>query len=232
MATIFLTGASGGLGHVVTQTLLNQGHRVIATVHAATNTHQRSADSPGELFSYPVDLTDAGAVDALVQQVISNHGPIDAAVLLAGGFAPGSLLETDATLIDNMLTMNFKTAYNAVQPIFAHMTQQPTGGRFVLIGARPALDVQAGQHLVAYALSKSLLFQLSDIINASGKSTSIVSTVIVPSTIDTSTNRQAMPDADFTTWVDPQDLADMITFVLFDKGRILREPVLKVYNRA
>ena len=232
MATIFLTGASGGLGHVVKQTLLNLGHRVVATVHSVADTHPPAADSPGELFSYQVDLTDAIAVDALVQQVITDHGPIDAAVLLAGGFAPGSLLETDAALIDNMLTMNFKTAYNAIQPIFAHMTQQTGGGRFVLIGARPALDVQVGKHLVAYALSKSLLFQLSDIINATGKSNSIVSTVIVPSTIDTSTNRQALPEADFTTWVDPQDLADMITFVLFDKGRILREPVLKVYNRA
>ncbi len=232
MATIFLTGATGGLGHVVTQTLLTQGHRVIAAVHSEADVHRLSADSSGELFPYEVDLTDATQTGALVQRAIADHGPIDAAVLLAGGFAAGSLIETDVALLDKMLTLNFKTAYHVVQPLFAHMMEQAKGGRFVLIGARPALDAQAGQHLVAYALSKSLLFQLSDIINVSGQPNNIVSTVIAPSTIDTPINRQAMPNANFTTWVDPQDLADIITFVLFDKGRMLREPVLKVYNQA
>ncbi len=232
MATIFLTGAAGGLGHVVTQTLLSQGHRVIATIQPGTDPKRLTTKGSGELMLYEVDLANEAQVRDLVQRAVANHGPIDDAILLAGGFAMGSLPETDEALLDKMLTINFKTTYHVVQPVYAHMSQQPNGGRFVLVGARPALDVQAGQHMVAYALSKSLLFQLSDIINTSGKEHNIVSTVIVPSTIDTPTNRQAMPEADFTAWVDPQDIADTINYLLFGTGRILREPVLKLYNRS
>ncbi|GAB4043898.1 SDR family NAD(P)-dependent oxidoreductase [Spirosoma litoris] len=232
MTTVFITGAAGGLGLSVTQTLLTQGHRVLAAIHSAKDKQQLPTGFPDSLFTYEIDLTNEAAVTTLIEQAVTAHGPIDAAILLAGGYANGTLAETDGTLIDKMMTINFKTAYTTVQPLFTHMSQQPTGGRFVLIGARPALDAQAGKTAVAYALSKSLVFQLSDLINASGNGQNIYSTVIVPSIIDTALNRQAMPDADFTTWVDPQTIAETIVFVLFGEGRALREPVLKVYNQA
>jgi len=232
MATIFITGAAGGLGHVVTQTLLNQGHRIIATLQPGADPKRLSTEFPDRLFPHEVDLTNEAQVNTLIQEVIARHGPIDAAILLAGGYAEGSLPETDGALIDQMMMLNFKTAYYAVQPIFTHMSEQANGGRFILVGARPALDIQAGKHMVAYALSKSLVFQLSELINASGKEKNIVSTVITPSIIDTPTNRRAIPEADFSTWVDPQTIADMIVFVLFGQGRTLRESVLKVYNQA
>ncbi|WP_461054902.1 SDR family NAD(P)-dependent oxidoreductase [Spirosoma arcticum] len=232
MATVLLTGATGGLGHLVTQTLLNEGHRIIATRQHGNNPQNSIINQADSLFIYDVDLSDEAPIKALVQRVIAEHGPINSAVLLAGGYEGGSLAETDGTLIDRMMAVNFKTAYHVVQPIFSHMSSQPTGGRFVLIGARQPLEAQLGAQAVAYTLSKSLLFQLSDLINASGKEHNIVSTIIAPSTIDTSANRRFMPNADFTTWVNPQTIADTITFVLFGAGRDLRETTLKSYNQV
>ncbi len=228
MATVLLTGATGGLGHVVAQTLLNEGHHVIAT--------RAYSDNPRNLIAgvvtYELDLADEPQVYRFVQQAVAKHGPIDAAVLLAGAYEGGSLAETDGALLDRMITVNFKTAYNVVRPLFAHMTEQPNGGRFVLIGARQPLNPQLGQQSVAYTVSKSLLFQLSDLINASGKDHRIVSTVIAPSVIDTPANRRDRPAADFKTWVDPQTITDTIIFLLFGAGRDLREPILKLYNEA
>ena len=232
MATLFITGASGGLGRVVTQTLLNEGHLVITTRQYSDNPQNLIHGFSDLLFTYETDLSDEAQVQTLIQQVISKHGPIDAAILLAGGYAGGSLTETDGALLDSMMTVNFKTAYYVIGPLFAHMSSQSNGGRFVLIGARQPLNAQFGQQAVAYTLAKSLLFELSELINASGKEHDIVSTVIAPSVIDTAANRRAMPDADFTAWVDPQTLANTIAFMLFGAGRALREPILKVYNRA
>ncbi len=232
MATLFITGASGGLGQVVTQTLLNEGHLVIATRQYSDNPQTLIHGFSDLLFTYETDLSDEVQVQTLIQRVIHNHGPIDAAILLAGGYEGGSLVETTGDLLERMLTLNVKTAYYVVQSLFDHMSHQPNGGRFVLIGARQALNAQFGRQAVAYTLSKSLLFELSNLINASGKEHDIISTVIAPSVIDTAANRRAMPDADFTAWVDPQTLADTIAFVLFGAGRALREPVLEVYNRA
>ena len=232
MATLFITGASGGLGHVVTQTLLNEGHLVIATRQYSDNPQNLIHGFSDLLFTYETDLSDEAQVQTLIQRVISKHGPIDAAILLAGGYTGGSLAETNGELIDRMMTLNFKTAYYVIQPLFAHMRSQPNGGRFVLIGARQALNAQLGRQVVGYTLSKSLLFELSNLINASGEEHDIVSTVIAPSVIDTAANRQAMPNADFTAWVNPQTIADTIAFVVSGAGLALREPILKVYNRA
>lgn len=228
MSTVLLTGGAGGLGRAVTQRLLNGGHTVIATLEPGGH----SLPEHENLVTYELDLTDEAGCRALVQKLVVEKGGIDAAILLVGGFAMGSLAETDFSAIENLFRLNFQTTYQTVRPVFDAMSQQPNGGRFVLIGARPALVPSAGKHMVAYALSKSLVIQLSEIINADGKDKNIISTVLVPSTIDTPANREAMPDADPADWVKPDDIAALVDFVTFGSGQMLRESVLKVYNKA
>jgi short-subunit dehydrogenase len=106
------------------------------------------------------------------------------------------------------------------------------GGKIVFIGARPALLPEAGHELLAYSLSKSLLFKLAEYLNAAAKGKNISATVIVPSTLDTAVNRKNMPGADPEKWVKPEQLADILEFIVSDKGNPLRETVLKVYNNG
>jgi NAD(P)-dependent dehydrogenase (short-subunit alcohol dehydrogenase family) len=228
MSTVLLTGGAGGLGRSITQNLLNSGHTVLATLEPGGH----ALDTQPNLVTYELDLTDEAGCQALVQKIAVEHGRIDAAILLVGGFAMGSITDTDFAAIDRMIRLNFQTTYQVARPVFEQMSQQAEGGRFVLIGARPALVPSAGKNLVAYALSKSLVIQLSEILNASGKDKNIVSTVLIPSTIDTPTNRKSMPDADPSNWVKPEDIAELIDFVVFGPGKMLRESVLKVYNKA
>jgi len=224
MPTILLTGGTGGLGPAVVQTLLQHGHTVIATVrsgHTESIRHER-------LFFRELDLTDETACRSLVEKLPDEYGTLDAAVLLAGGFTMGSLAETDFAAIQQQIEINFKTAYQMVRPVFEQMTKQESGGRFILIGARPALDAGAAQHMVAYSLSKALLLNLSEIINAAGRNKNIISSVIVPGTIDTPANQEAMPGADTQKWVRPEAIAELIQAVVFGPGRLLRESVLKI----
>ncbi|GAB3908820.1 SDR family NAD(P)-dependent oxidoreductase [Larkinella knui] len=228
MATILLTGGAGGLGRSITQNLLKNGHTVLATLEPGGHT----LDPQPNLFSYELDLTDEAGCQTLVQKVAAEHGGIDAAIMLVGGFAMGSVVDTDFAAIDRMIRLNFQTTYQVARPVFDQMSRQVDGGRFVLIGARPALMPSAGKNMVAYALSKSLVIHLSEILNAAGKDKNIVSTVLVPSTIDTPANREAMPDADPADWVKAEDIAELVDFVTFGAGKMLRESVLKVYNKA
>jgi NAD(P)-dependent dehydrogenase (short-subunit alcohol dehydrogenase family) len=85
---------------------------------------------------------------------------------------------------------------------------------------------------MAYALSKSLIFRLAELINADSRQSHVHATVIVPSTIDTAANRQSMPDAEFNKWVPAASIADTIAYLLTDSGSMLREGVIKVYNEA
>ena len=105
-------------------------------------------------------------------------------------------------------------------------------GRLVFIGARPAINAAQGKNLVAYALSKSLLFKLEEFINEENKGTNVVASVVIPSTIDTEINRKSMPDADPENWVKPSEIAEVLEFICSEKGSVIREPIYKVYNNA
>ena len=85
---------------------------------------------------------------------------------------------------------------------------------------------------MAYALSKRLVFALSDFINAYGKGKQIHSTVIVPSTIDTPANRKSMPDADFSKWVTADAISETIGFLFNESGSQVREGVIKMYHES
>ena len=106
------------------------------------------------------------------------------------------------------------------------------GIKIVFVGARPALKAEQGREMIAYALSKSLLFKLAEFLNEEAKGKNLVVSVIIPSTIDTPANRQSMPGADPKNWVRAEQIADALEFICSDKGLPLRETILKLYNNA
>ena len=77
-----------------------------------------------------------------------------------------------------------------------------------MIGSRPGANMKNSKGMVAYGLGKSLIFHLAELMNEEAKGTNVVTNVIVPSTIDTPQNREAMPHADFNKWVTPEAIAD------------------------
>ena len=224
--SILLTGATGNLGSAVTTRLLADGYQL----HTTLLPHEKPSSDP-RISSRVVDLTDEADCARYVQELTTAGSSLTAGILLVGGFRMGTIAETDMAGLDQMFKLNFYTAFAMVKPLFAHF-EKAGGGQIILIGARPALDPAAGTGVVAYALSKSLIFELAEIINASGKDKNIRATVVVPSTIDTALNRQSMPDADFSNWVPAERIADVIAYTLTDSGSMLRESVLKVYNRS
>jgi NAD(P)-dependent dehydrogenase (short-subunit alcohol dehydrogenase family) len=178
-----------------------------------------------------VDLTDEGAVRSLITWLIQTYKGIDAALLLAGGYVPGGVSGATGNEVKTMFAINFETAYNVARPLYGHMLGRGKG-RIVLMGARPALEAAEGKTAVAYALSKSLLFKLAEILNADARSKDVMTHVVVPSTIDTPNNRKAMSNADFDSWVKPEQLAEIFNFICSDSAAPLRDPVWKVYNNA
>jgi NAD(P)-dependent dehydrogenase (short-subunit alcohol dehydrogenase family) len=229
MNTIIITGAGGGLGTAVTQTFLNEGYNVIATV--SNDSAKDNIPSHPQLDVRAVNLTDEDETTAFVESVIKKYHKIDAALLLVGSFAMGDIAATSGNDLKKMYALNFETAYFAARPLFKHM-KEFGNGRIVFVGTRPALKAADGKSMVAYALSKSLLFNLAEYMNEETQGTNVVTTVVVPSTIDTPVNRSAIPGADPSRWVKPQQIADIMKFICGNTADVLRETVLKVYNNA
>ncbi|HMN90523.1 MAG TPA: SDR family NAD(P)-dependent oxidoreductase [Saprospiraceae bacterium] len=221
--SVLITGASGNMGSAIVKKMQSENYQVYATARNATGLEGAEVTA--------VDLTNETAVNDYITNIISKDTNLKTAILLVGGFATGDLKNTDGAALQKMYKLNFETAYFAVRALLHHF-EANGGGHFLLVSARSALLAQEAQHAVAYSLSKSLVLYLAEIINAYGKSKGIRASVIIPGTIDTPQNRQAMPRADFSKWTSTEAIADAIYFLLTDAGEHLRETVLKMYNES
>jgi NAD(P)-dependent dehydrogenase (short-subunit alcohol dehydrogenase family) len=229
MATIIITGANGNLGLTVVNRLLKDGYHILA---ASGKLGAGDLPRDQKLEISEPDLLNEDLAEGFVNTSIRNNPDIRAAVLLVGGFAMGKLVKTKKADLDKMIELNFYSAYHIVRPLLAHFLSQPRGGQFILVGSRPGLQATDGTAFFAYSLSKAMIFKLAEFINAEGKGKSVTASVIVPSTIDTEANRKAMPDADFSKWVPAENIADAIAFSLSETGAMLRESVIKLYNKS
>ena len=229
MKTAIVTGASGNMGQAVVIKFLAEGYKVIGTI-IPNDPVKIDVYSPN-FETTIVNLADEENSQQFIESVIQKNGRIDVAVLTVGGFAMGTVVETKTADVLKQYKLNFETAYNAARPAFIQMLKQ-NSGRIFIIGSRPGLDAKNGKGMVAYGLSKSLIFRLAELMNDEAKGKNVVTSVIVPSTIDTPQNRKGMPDADPSKWVKAEDIANVIYFYCTDEASVLREPLIKVYNNA
>ena len=222
-----VTGAAGNLGKAVIKKFIAENFNVAGTV-----THNSNNNFFSDRFeSVVVDLTDEAATQKFVEGVISKYKKIDAAILTAGGFEIGKIADTQINEIHNQYKLNFETAYNAARPIFLQMMEQ-NSGRIFLIGSKPGLSAKESRGKIAYSLSKSLTFRLAELMNEEAKGKNVVVSVVVPGTIDTPQNREAMPDADFSKWTKAESIAGIIYWHCTEEAAPLRESIIKVYNHA
>jgi NAD(P)-dependent dehydrogenase (short-subunit alcohol dehydrogenase family) len=229
MKTIIVTGAAGNLGQAVVKKFLSANYFVVGTV-IPNDTIKINIESKN-FETAVVDLMNEEAVGQFTDGIIARQGSIDAAILTVGGFAMGKIADTKTADIAKQYKLNFETAYNLARPVFMQMMKQGSG-RIFLIGSRPGADMKNSKGMIAYGLGKSLIFRLAELMNDEAKGTNVVTSVIVPSTIDTPQNRKSMPDADFRKWVTPEAIADVIYFHCSEEAAILREPVIKVYGNS
>jgi NAD(P)-dependent dehydrogenase (short-subunit alcohol dehydrogenase family) len=196
-----VSGAAGNLGLAVVKAL--QRHFFVEAI-------VRKEQSSSEQLHYnQLDLTDEVASQKFVINCVEKHKKIQAAALVAGGFDMGNLSDSNYASIEKMLSLNFKTAYTLLRPVYQHM-QSIGGGNIIIIGSKTAHQLDTGGFSVAYTLSKAMLINLAQILNANRKESKVTIHVIVPGTIDTPDNRQSMPNADVSKWVTPETLADKI----------------------
>jgi len=157
---------------------------------------------------------------------------VNAGILMVGGFSMGNLSDTELKDIDRMIDLNFSTTYNIARPLFKHMEATGHQGQIIFIGARPVLQPEQAKDMLAYTLSKSLLFKLSEIVNESGRETGIYTSLVIPGIIDSPKNRENDPEADFNTWVTAGEVADNIVQLLSPEGKKPRERIIKVYGKS
>jgi 3-oxoacyl-[acyl-carrier protein] reductase len=221
---IVITGASGALGQVVLERAVKSGATIAAIDHSA----RTPASTPDRLQIGGVDLSDAAQADAAIAAVVKQFGKIDVLINIAGAFTFENIADGNNKSWETMHRLNLLTALNASRAAIPHLTSSKAG-RIINIGAMGAL--QAGAGMGPYAASKAGVHRLTETLAAELKGKVTVNAVL-PSTIDTVANRRDMPNADFSKWVTPDELASVILFLASDAASALTGALLPVSGRV
>ena len=224
---VIVTGSGGNLGQAIVKKFTGGGYYIIGTVTAG----EQERNDDVKIEKVVVDLMNAEDTEKFVDAVVAKHTSIDVAILTVGGFALGKITETKTADIAQQYKLNFETTYNAARPVFLQMLKQ-NSGRIFMVGSKPGLNAKNSKGTIAYGLSKSLIFRLAELMNEEAKGKNVVTTVVVPGTIDTPVNRKAMPEADYNSWVKAEAIADIIFWHCSNSANVIREPILKVYNNS
>ncbi|MEX1668398.1 SDR family NAD(P)-dependent oxidoreductase [Zhongshania guokunii] len=220
---IVVTGAKGNLGATMISVALGEGATVIGLDYAQIDFQADNFEG----FS-GVDLTNADATHAVFAQISEKYGRIDGLANIAGGFCWETLADGEPSSWDKMFRINVVTASNACRAALAALIK--SAGKIVNIGAAGATKSGAG--FGPYAASKAGVAKLTESLAEECKSHNVCVNAVLPSVIDTPLNRSDMPDADFSGWVSPQQLSDVLCFLLSAKADAITGALLPVTGRV
>lgn len=229
MRTVLVTGGTGGLGAGVVDHFLALGNRVLVTDVRPASTDFLNRPAGQELHAFVVNGTSSEDLTQFAAQIHSQFGGLDALVNIVGGFHWGAFSETSAADLEKMLNLNVRTTFLTTQTLLPLLLASPAG-RVINIGARQAFAGAA--QVTAYALSKAAVVNFTQSLAQELRETAVTVNAVVPSIIDTPPNRASMPDADFSQWVTPADLAQVIGFLVSAEARAVSGAVIPVYHKA
>jgi len=217
--TVLITGANGALGRAVAD---RAGALGASLVLASRSFNGYLLDHHPKARLLTLDLAEPGALAS----ALGGTGRIDALFNLAGGFAMGeSVYDPQGKDWDAMFRINVATLRNSLQAVIPRMIAQRRGA-VVNVGALSALKGAAA--MSAYVASKSVVLRLTESLSAEVREHGINVNAVLPSILDTPSNRAAMPDADPTRWVAPADLAAVICFLGSDAACAIHGALIPV----
>jgi len=206
---VLIAGGSGALGQTIVPAFARPGARVL-TVDRNPPPVQVT-----EGKALKADVTDETAVLRLVEDVVRTAGRLDVLVNLVGGFSAGRIADTDAALWQRMLTMNLTSAFLLSKAVLPHMMQRGNG-RILHVAAWAAVEPFPGAG--AYIVAKSGLLALIRVLALELKGSGVTVNGVLPTTIDTSANRAAMPEADPSAWTKPESIAETLLFLASEEA--------------
>lgn len=215
---VLITGATGAVGTAVTRGALGAGAKVAAVGRRKPPSEAlaRGLEAASDrLVPIEGDVTDAESVASIVDRARRELSSIDGLLLVAGGYRGGSIPETPPDDWDFLFDLNVKGIYLMVRAVLPEMIARGSGS-IVAVGAMSGLQGRAGA--AAYAASKAAVKNFIEGVALEGKEAGVRANLVMPSTVDTAANREAMPDADFDKWVSPEEVAATMLYLASDES--------------
>jgi NAD(P)-dependent dehydrogenase (short-subunit alcohol dehydrogenase family) len=227
-----IPGGTGSVGNRLVQKLIDRGFNVAVTYllpEEATALESTMDLDEDRLMIRRVDAVDAKAVNAFFTEASERYGPINVMASLVGGWAGGrDVSETDDVRLDRMLDLNLKTAWNLTRAAIPLMSEE--WGRIILMGSKHSQETPAGQ--AAYNSAKAAVFALSRSVAVELLDTNTTCNTLLPSVINTDATRSALPYADYVNWPQPDEIAEVISFLASEESKVINGGGIPVWGSA
>jgi NAD(P)-dependent dehydrogenase (short-subunit alcohol dehydrogenase family) len=228
-----ITGAVGNLGTATARVFQRAGAKTVLVDHAPDRLRQTFNDIAGSndhLLAGGIDVSDPASLGGLIERTLGKFGRVDVLVNTVGGYRGGRpVQETDLADWDFLFNVNVRTTLLCCRAVIPQMLKQKTG-KIINVASRDGLSGSAGY--AAYSASKSAVLRLTESLAAELKTANINVNCIMPGTIDTPQNRAAIPDADFSKWVEPAAIAEVIAFLASDSAGAIQGAAVPVYGKG
>jgi NAD(P)-dependent dehydrogenase (short-subunit alcohol dehydrogenase family) len=225
---VLVAGGTGALGTAVLRELIGAGYGVTTTWLVAAERERTEKELGGEerLAFVEADLMEPEGAERAVAAVPD----LGAVVNLVGGFSAGPRVhEADPEEFDRMLMLNLRPGLMLARAAMPRLIEAG-GGAFVGVSARPALQPFPGG--AAYSTAKAAVLAFIRGLDAEYRQDGIRCNAILPSVIDTPANRRSQPDADYSKWVPPAEIARVVRFLVSDDSAPTSGGAIPVYGRA
>ena len=227
---VLVTGAAGGLGSAVCHFFRQMDAKVIAVDLELSLLETVFGSHKKDFLFFSVDLTKRDKTKIVFEKILTDHDRVDIVCNIAGGFSMGQPVHKTSDSTWNFLfDLNLKSILHTSSVLVPHMIKNG-GGKIVNVGARAALG--GVESMGAYTASKSAVIRITEAMAEELIKDNINVNCILPGVIDTPTNRAQMPDADFSAWVDPSKIADVIGFLCSEKSVSVSGASVPVYGRS
>jgi len=230
---VMITGSAGNLGLAVARAFLD-AHASLVLIDRApdrlAHLFPELVNSEDHFLAQSVDLTDANAVAETVEEALRRFDRIDVLINAAGGYRAGP--SVDATPLEDwdfIFNLNARSIFTTSRAVIPAMRRQRRG-KIINVASRSALRGEANAAL--YSASKSVVVRLTESMAAELRDAGVNVNCVLPGIIDTPINRKAMPNGDFSRWVQPEALAEVIAFLASDAAREVTGAAVPVYGRS
>ena len=230
-----IMGATGGLGSAIVDAFASRGDRVIAVARSRAEVSQLASKFPGVVTGDTADLTSRLAVDDLWER-IDRVGTPRWVVNATGGYRAGKVAHSTPDDFTFMMDLNLGTAWWSCRAAARRMQIVPSpsgggqgGGCIVNVSSRSALEAEPGA--AAYAVAKAGVIKLTEVLAAELKASGVRVNVIVPAIIDTTVNRQVLPEKVMQKAVAPAEIAAVIAYLCSDTALAITGATIPVYGK-
>jgi NAD(P)-dependent dehydrogenase (short-subunit alcohol dehydrogenase family) len=228
-----ITGSMGNLGMATARLFQETGAKTVLVDRSQDRVREafaEIADSANHLLAGGIDLLNPESLAKLMEQALAKFARVDVLVNTVGGYGGGK--PTHATELadwDFLFNVNLRSTLLCCRAVIPQMLKQGSG-KIINVASRDGLRGSAGY--AAYSASKSAVLRLTESLADELKASSINVNCILPGTIDTPQNRAAIPNGDFSKWVEPAAIADVIAFLASEASRAINGAALPVYGKG